>query len=389
MEIKFQFIAISLLLISSCTENFKVSNENPISESFESAKNSSPELIAFLQKMPKGADLHNHLDGTIFSENILKSAIDNSLNYNIKSGLFTNNNIGNNIVPVTELISTPRLYQSFREDYSVRGWQAANGVGREDFFAVFGRIGSSGHGERKMLADVVKRSQYQNIQHQELIAPVVPARVRRVFSDNLNNFDINDLDASFEQVSSLVTRPDIRNAIRAQIDGWEKYAFKQNDQTIGSEVPSLRYIAYVIRLGSLKDFFISTVTGFSAITADERIVSLTLVAPEDLPDANNYFDDHMKILNFLWGKMGQPPMTLHAGELTMQDATPESMRERIRQSINKGHAKRIGHGVSVAWERDVDGLLKEMAASKILVEICLTSNEIILGVSGKDHPFDL
>jgi adenosine deaminase len=31
--------------------------------------------------------------------------------------------------------------------------------------------------------------------------------------------------------------------------------------------------------------------------------------------------------------------------------------------------------------------LKEMAANHVMVEISLTSNDVILGVSGKDHPF--
>jgi adenosine deaminase len=34
-------------------------------------------------------------------------------------------------------------------------------------------------------------------------------------------------------------------------------------------------------------------------------------------------------------------------------------------------------------------LLKEMAAKHVMVEIALTSNDVILGVSGKDHPFPI
>ncbi len=38
------------------------------------------------------------------------------------------------------------------------------------------------------------------------------------------------------------------------------------------------------------------------------------------------------------------------------------------------------------WKKDAIGLLKEMAARNVLVEINLTSNDQILGVSGGDHP---
>jgi adenosine deaminase len=34
-------------------------------------------------------------------------------------------------------------------------------------------------------------------------------------------------------------------------------------------------------------------------------------------------------------------------------------------------------------------LLREMAAKKIAVEICLTSNDVILGVRGPQHPFPI
>jgi len=56
--------------------------------------------------------------------------------------------------------------------------------------------------------------------------------------------------------------------------------------------------------------------------------------------------------------------------------------------VHKGHASRIGHGVSVMHEDDAIGLLREMAAKKVLVEIALSSNDLILGVKGKAHPLN-
>jgi hypothetical protein len=65
---------------------------------------------------------------------------------------------------------------------------------------------------------------------------------------------------------------------------------------------------------------------------------------------------------------------------------PDGLAFHIRESIEKGHAERIGHGVSVMDEKDTLGLLKEMAQRNVLVEICLTSNDLILGVEGANHP---
>ena len=57
--------------------------------------------------------------------------------------------------------------------------------------------------------------------------------------------------------------------------------------------------------------------------------------------------------------------------------------------MEKGRAERIGHGVDVMHEDDPLGLLREMAGHKVLVEICLTSNDMILGVRGMDHPLPM
>ncbi len=73
---------------------------------------------------------------------------------------------------------------------------------------------------------------------------------------------------------------------------------------------------------------------------------------------------------------------LHAGELTLQIAAPEEMFH-IRASVEKAHAERIGHGVDVMHEPQPLQLFKEMAAKHVLVEICLTSNDVILGVTGQ------
>ena len=58
----------------------------------------------------------------------------------------------------------------------------------------------------------------------------------------------------------------------------------------------------------------------------------------------------------------------------------------IHDSVTVAQANRIGHGVDVMHETDADGLLKEMARRNVMVEICLTSNDVILGVSGREHP---
>ena len=54
--------------------------------------------------------------------------------------------------------------------------------------------------------------------------------------------------------------------------------------------------------------------------------------------------------------------------------------------LNKAMLQRIGHGVDAMQESDPEALLRMMAHENVLVEICLTSNDVILNVTGDHHP---
>jgi adenosine deaminase len=101
------------------------------------------------------------------------------------------------------------------------------------------------------------------------------------------------------------------------------------------------------------------------------------------------FDLHMRIIEALRKFYPATHVSLHAGELAMGLVPPEGLRFHIRESIERGGAERIGHGVDIMSENDSIGLLREMARRNVLVEICLTSNDVILGVSGDRHSLPL
>jgi adenosine deaminase len=83
------------------------------------------------------------------------------------------------------------------------------------------------------------------------------------------------------------------------------------------------------------------------------------------------------------------PITLHAGELADGLVPPEALRSHVTESIAMGHASRIGHGTSIMSEDDPFGLLRQLAAQNVLVEVALSSNEQILGGKGRQHPLAL
>ena len=150
---------------------------------------------------------------------------------------------------------------------------------------------------------------------------------------------------------------------------------------------TVRYLYQVLRGLPREIVFAQMLAGFElASRADSQVVGLNLVMPEDALVPMRDFSLHMRLLDYLHSVYPKVQVTLHAGELAPGLVPPEGLRFHIRQSIEQGHATRIGHGVAIMQEDDAVGLLKRMARDKIMVEICLTSNTGILGVSGTQHP---
>ena len=152
---------------------------------------------------------------------------------------------------------------------------------------------------------------------------------------------------------------------------------------------TVRYLYQVLRGLPHEIVFAQILLGFELASSDPRFVGLNLVMPEDWYVPLHDFNEHMAMLDYLHGVYPKVHITLHAGELAMGLVPPEDLTFHIRASIERGHAERIGHGVDVMNEKDAIGLLHEMAEHNVLVEICLTSNDVILGVSGDDHPLPI
>jgi adenosine deaminase len=101
------------------------------------------------------------------------------------------------------------------------------------------------------------------------------------------------------------------------------------------------------------------------------------------------YTQQMKMIGYLHSVYPNVHISLHAGELALGLVPPEGLRFHIRQAVELAHAERIGHGVDVMHEDDAAGLLKELAAEHVMVEINLSSNEGILDVKGAEHPFPI
>ena len=123
----------------------------------------------------------------------------------------------------------------------------------------------------------------------------------------------------------------------------------------------------------------------SIVTPDPHMVGLNLVMPEDWYVPMKDFSLHMQMLGYLHQRYPKVHISLHAGELVQGLVPPEGLRFHIRDSVEIAHAERIGHGVDLLNETNPAQLLRELAAKNVMVEICLTSNAVILNVTDP-HP---
>jgi len=176
----------------------------------------------------------------------------------------------------------------------------------------------------------------------------------------------------------------------------------RRDQLLGSGPGSevrMRFVNHAIRTLPPHVVFAMLSYSFALAAEEPRMVGVNLVAPEDDPVSMQDYKLHMDMLDFLYRLYRSDPakqalaenvnISLHAGELTMGMVKPEGLTDHIRLAIEKGHAQRIGHGIDISYEKDPYGLLRTMREKGIAIEIQLTSNDVILRVSGNRHPLKL
>jgi adenosine deaminase len=148
-----------------------------------------------------------------------------------------------------------------------------------------------------------------------------------------------------------------------------------------------RYIYQVFRNTPKELVFAQTVFGFELASADPRVVAINFVGGEDDVTSMADYAEHMRMVGFLRELYPKVHVSLHAGELAPGLVPPEGLCCHVRLAVEQARTDRIGHGVDVMYEDRPHELLKNMADKGVLVEINLTSNKVILGIEGKQHPF--
>jgi adenosine deaminase len=348
-------------------------------------------LLLFLREMPKGGDLHNHLSGAVYAENYLRWAADDTLCLATATMTLVAATCDASAgqPPAAAVLQNATLYNQAIDAMSMRNWNPALS-GHDHFFATFGKFGPASDKTGEMLAEVSARAAAEHVSYLELMLTPAGTATSRLARD----IAWDPTAPNFTVVRDALLAAGFRAAVAAEakqrLDDAERRERELLHCGAGQADPgcrvTVRYISQVARAGAPAQVFAQMLAGFEVATQDPRVVGLNLVQPEDALPAVRDFSLQMAMLDFLHGLYPRVKITLHAGELTDGLVPPETLRFHIRESVHTAHASRIGHGVDVTHEDDALALLREMAAKRVLVEIALTSNDVILGVKGRQHP---
>jgi adenosine deaminase len=385
-------LAPIIFVLSSALGQTGSNSEQRTARYFASIRQQPSLLLAFLREMPKGGDLHNHLFGAIYAESLI--------NFAVRDNFCVDRTTSVLIAPPCDdacdrYASKPAiacayhdhvLYNSIVDAWSMRNWTGEE-PGHDHFFATFDKFQMALFNHiGDAIAESASRAAADSLQYLELMHT----------ADGMQSAGLGTKvgwDNDFGQLRQKLLAAGLKQVIastRQQLDRDEA----DMRQVLHCDTPNadpgcaveVRYLYQVLRGLPKEQVFAQILLGFELAQSDPRFVGLNLVQPEDWYVPMHDFDLHMKMLDYLHGIYPQVHISLHAGELAMGLVPPEGLALHIRQSIEQGHAERIGHGASVMNERDPIGLLREMARRKVLVEICLTSNDVILGVRGPQHP---
>jgi len=352
----------------------------------------------FFQAFPKGADLHNHLTGAVYAETWLDWAAEDGLCVDVAAQALRDPMVESCADKGWITADAARSDENIRRDIinglSMRSFVAENGwSGHNQFFATFSRMARKDGRLGDMLAAALDRAGYQNIAYLELMeTPLLPELFPLTGGLALSGDPVADyatlmassFGAEFENLVQLAK--DRFTAARARANAVLRCGTQQASPGCDVEI---RWLYQVIREFSPAMVYAQFALGWRVIADHSDVVGLNLVAPEDGYIALRDYNAHMAQIGYLQASHGAQNVALHAGELTLGLVRPKQLRFHIRNAIEIAGAKRIGHGIDIPYETDAHGLLQQMARDKILVEINLTSNDVILGVKGADHPLGL
>jgi adenosine deaminase len=352
--------------------------------------------------MPKGADLHNHLTGSVYAETYFDIAVNGRMYLDLQTfKLYKSDPRLPQAIQLTpDMPNLHNIRVQCIDHWSVRnyGYLAQTLPPDEFFFDTFGIFGNAGNEityEIILLEELRRRAADENVSYLEIMLSSPDVRISAYQNDEWNrqlkayirSEDSNGFSALLDIIwDTWNTNTDIQQNIVAYAGNIK--GIHDEASSVAPEVFS-RYQAYCNRNSEPLQVFAQLYTSFKACEQSPLLVGVNIVSAENGETSIRDYWGHMEMFRRLKTKIPSVKTSMHAGELRDGLTPPEDLNFHIADAVFQAGAGRIGHGVDIAFETNAQKTLDYMAAQKIPVEINLTSNEFILGVKDGEHPIML
>lgn len=367
--------------------------------SFETKEPNIAMLNLFFTQMPKGGDLHHHYSGSLYAETYLEWV--KNKNWLIDTCSFkivkTKSNASCKQISVDELIANDTLYRQLLTLWSDKDFDNHSHdqlPPDSNFFNTFIYFSPISDQYMDIGLNLIKeRALSENVSYIESMLARVGVNSTEFFNaeevTKLNNELRNttsqeEVNALLERISTVFSNAQVFNE---KINNFVK-ELEQKHQGIDNESFTMRYQTYAVRVLNPLQVYTDLFSGYLAALNSPLIVGVNIVAPENNTVAINDYTLHMRMFHYLANKYPKVHRSLHAGELTLGMVEPKELLFHITQARDIGRAERIGHGVDLPYEKESLRVLEDLK-HHAAIEINLTSNQFILGVTGNAHPYPI
>jgi len=360
------------------------------------------ELTLFFTQMPKGGDLHHHYSGSVYAEKYVdfvdrQGYCINKETYRIETdkALVERERARPAAQRVclsgADVHASEDIWREVAKRWSNKDFHNHTNLQPapdQRFFQTFGYFGPVANGNlREGLQEIKARAIAENVGYIETMFLLAPFVANADFdSAAWNNLD--DDRALDAQLAAQLAALDKDAAFTTSVDAFVA-EIAAASEGIDDERFTMRYQNYVLRLLNPSQVFSSLVSSFRAAQKGGRIVGVNIVGQESTHVAMRDYALHMKMFRFMKTRFPDVKVAMHAGELALGDVPPEGLKFHIDGALTVAGADRIGHGLDLAHEANAPAIIETMRKKDIPVEINLTSNAFISGVSGANHPLNL
>jgi hypothetical protein len=275
--------AVALAVTACATAPTIGNNEDRTAAWLDAHRDRPPMLRMFLQRMPKGGDLHSHLTGAVYAESYIDWAAQAGLCADpVKRAITSCCPPACPTRPVADAFHDPTFYNALVDELSTRNLANQPQSGHNQFFDAFGRFGAAGAGRSAaMVAEVTSRAADQHVMYLELMLTFRGDEVRKLGGQTA--FDRRDFAASRQRLLDAGLR-DLVKPATGDLDMLEQRVAAilgcRPDNAPAACRVTRRYLQQSSRTLDPSIVFAQLTYAFELASADRRVVGLNLVAPQ-------------------------------------------------------------------------------------------------------------